>query len=212
MRRYPQVGFSVAKRMTSARRRALLLGGDDTDRELARAALTETRLAGPGPTPATARGHPRAGGAARRDPPPRPRPTRSRPRAQGRPRPAASHRHRPSSRTHQASRHRPGQRRPGHRVVLPPRTLPQRRRVRRPRRRQPAAGQQRAHRATPPQPGRKPRPGPGDTPHRHDPDAELPQDPGLLARRTAEGKTPGRSVAASSGTSPASSTAPWPPP
>ena len=91
-----------------------------------------TRLAEPGPAPATARGQPRAGRAARRDPPPRARPARGRPRAQGQPRPAADHRQRPRPRVDRASRHRPGQRRPGHRVVLPPRPVPQRRGVRRP--------------------------------------------------------------------------------
>ena len=51
-----------------------------------------------GPAPAAARGQPRAGRAARRDPPPRARPARGRPRAQGQPRPAADHRQRPRPR------------------------------------------------------------------------------------------------------------------
>ena len=120
------------------RLRALLLGGDDTDRTLARGALTEARLAG----------------LARRRPP------REASREQ-----AVRHAEirrlalalREAARALKANRaqlqtivndlvpglidrprHRPGQRRPGHRVVLPPRPLPQRRRVRRPRRRQPA--------------------------------------------------------------------------
>ena len=43
----------------------------------------------------------------------------------------------------------------------------------------PLTGQQRPHRAASTQPGRRPRPEPGAAHHRHDPDAQLPDHPGL---------------------------------
>jgi hypothetical protein len=89
------------------RLRALLLGGDDTDRQYARGAVTDTRLAG----------------LARRRPPrdtSREQAVRhaeirrlalalraGHPLTQGQPRPAADHRHRHRPRVDRASRHRP---------------------------------------------------------------------------------------------------------
>ncbi len=55
--------------------------------------------------------------------------------------------------------------------------------------REASRGQQRAHHAPPPQPRRRPGPQPRDPHHRHDQDAQLLQNPRLLARRTADGKT-----------------------
>jgi transposase len=65
----------------------------------------------------------------------------------------------------------PGQRRPGHRVLLPPRPMPRRRRICCPRRHQPPAGQQRTNRAAPAQPRRRSRAQQSHPRHRHDPDA-----------------------------------------
>ena len=74
---------------------------------------------------------------------------------------------------------RTGQRRPSHRELLPPRPLRQRSRVRRPRRHQPHPGQQRPYHPAPAQPRRRPRPQPRHPRHRTDPDAQLPPHPRL---------------------------------
>jgi len=189
--------LGARQEMTSAntaqtnRLRALLLGGDDTDRTLARSALTETRLSG----------------LARRRPPreaSREQAVRhaeirrlalallAAARTQGQPHPAADHRQRPRPRVDRASRHRPGQRRAGYRLVLPPWPVPQRSRIRRPRRRLPAASQQRSHRAAPAQPRPGPRPEPGSAHHRRDPDAQLPDHPGLHRPTHRRGQEPTR--------------------
>jgi len=176
--------LGARQEMTSAntaqtnRLRALLLGGDDTDRALARGALTHTRL-----TELARRRLPREASreqaTPRRNPPPHARSARVRPRAQGQPRPAAHHRRGPRPRVDQASWHRSGQRRTSDRVVFSPRPLPQRRRIRRPRWRQPAPGQQRPYRTAPTQPRRRPRPEPRAAHHRNDTHAHLPDHPGL---------------------------------
>ena len=120
--------LTTAATAQTNRLRALLLGGDDTDRDLARGELSRQHAWPPWPgRRATPRRRPRPGGAARRDPTARHRRARRRPRAQGQPRPAADHRRRPRPRADRPPRRRPGHRRPGHRVVLPPRPVPQRR-------------------------------------------------------------------------------------
>nr|WP_233159934.1 IS110 family transposase [Pseudonocardia sp. MH-G8] len=81
---------------------------------------------------------------------------------------------------------RASQRRPSDRVVLTPWAVPKRRGLRRVGRCQPAAGQQRAGRATPARPRRRPSAQPGD---RDVADAVLPTTKAYVARRIAEGKT-----------------------
>ena len=213
--------LTTASTAQTNRLRALLLGGDDTDRQLARAALTDTRLASlsrrrppreASREQAVRHAEIRRLALALREAARAVKANRASCSRQGQPGPAADHRQRRRSRVARASWHRPGQRRPGHRVVLPPWTVPQRRGVRRPGRRQPAAGQQRPHRAAPAQPGRGPRPEPGPAHHRRDTDAQLPEHPGLRRPAHRRGQEPeGDFAAASSGTSPASSSAPSPP-
>ena len=104
------------------RLRALLLAGDDTDRQLARARLTAAVLAGlirrrlP-------RDADRPSDPAGRDPPPRPRIARRRTGTTGQPDAAGRDRRGPRPRADRTPRYRPGQRRPGHRVLPPPRTI-----------------------------------------------------------------------------------------
>ncbi len=74
---------------------------------------------------------------------------------------------------------RPGERAPGHRLVLPPRAVPKRRGVRGPGRGQPAAGQQRPDGAAPAEPRRRPATQPGTARHRKNPLARLPPNPRL---------------------------------
>ena len=82
------------------RLKALLLGGDDTDRRLARGTLTDTDLAALARRRPPARGHPGAGGAPRRAAAPRGGPARRAPRAEDQPGPAPGHRRRHGSRAH----------------------------------------------------------------------------------------------------------------
>ena len=76
--------LTTASTAQTNRLRALLLGGDDTDRTPRPRRAHRHPPGRPGPAPATARGQPRAGRAARRDPPPRRSPC-ARPPARSRP-------------------------------------------------------------------------------------------------------------------------------
>src|SRR5450631_3805621 len=156
--------LTMARTRQINRLRALLPGGDDTDRDLSRGTLT---------------GYHRAVRAARRGPAPRerdPRRCRRAGREQAPPR-------RPGPRACPGApgqdRRRSRQRRAGDRVLVPSRPLPQRRRVRRPRRRQSPAGQQRPHHPPPPQPRRRPAAQPRPARHHPDPMASRPPHPRL---------------------------------
>jgi hypothetical protein len=155
------------------RLRALLLTGDDTDRQLARAPLPEPVLAAlarrrlsrdASRACAVRQGELRRLALAVRQ---------GRPRAHSQPHPAGGHRQRAGPRADRPPRDRPGQRRPGDRQLLPPRPVPHRRRVRRAGRHQPPGGQQRTHHPPPPQPRRRPSTQPRHPHHRSDPDALL---------------------------------------
>src|SRR5512133_242381 len=85
--------LTVVTTAQTNRLRALLLGGGDTERDLARATLTDpVLLAGHGAATGTTTGQPRAGGAARRDPTPSSRHTGGASRVSGQPGSGASHR------------------------------------------------------------------------------------------------------------------------
>ena len=115
--------ITVASTAQVHRLRALLLAGDDADRQATRTALTTTVLqvlAQPARIPL----RPRPRRPASRDTAARARAWPGTSRAQGKPRAAGGHRrgHRP--RLNQGVWHRTGQRRPGHRELLPPRPVP----------------------------------------------------------------------------------------
>ena len=146
--------LTVARTAQINRLRALLLGGDEADRALAKGRLSEQWLGH------IARRRGRAGctreqairlGEARRLARGDPHRRRG---AGGQQSPAADPGEHPRAATAGQDRRRAGQRSTGTGVVLPPRSLPQRRGVRRAGRRQPDPGQQRAHQKTPAQPRR----------------------------------------------------------
>jgi hypothetical protein len=171
--------LTVATTAQTNRLRALLLGGDDTEREMGSADAHRSRARCSGAATRTTRRQSRAGGAARRDPAPgRCGPGRTA-RIGGQPGSAANHRGRDGSRVDPAPRHRCGHSSSSHRVVLPPRTVPKRRRVRRAVGHQPTAGQQRQDGSASAQPRRRPSPEPRDPHHRPDPHAVLPDDQGI---------------------------------
>jgi len=194
------------------RLRALLRDGQDTDRRLARARLSDATLAS-----LARRRLPRE---ASRQQAVRHAEIRrlaialrqARRGVEGQPRRACRDRARPGPRADRPTRDRPGQRCAGDRVVLPRRTLSQRRSVRQTRRDQPPGGIQRADHPPPPQSRRRPSPEQGHPRHRQHPDAHRPRHPGLRpAPPSPRQKATARSVAASSATSPANSSAPSPP-
>ncbi len=135
--------LTVATTAQTNRLRALLLGGEDTDRDLARATLTDSVLLALArrrePRQASREQAVRHGEIRRLALAVRRRTAR----AGGQPGPVADHRGPDGSWVDRAPRHRRGHRRTSHRVVLPPRTVPKRRRVRRAVGHQPRAGQQR---------------------------------------------------------------------
>ena len=168
--------LTVANTAQTNRLRALLLGGQDTERDMARATLTDPVLLAVGAAAGTAGGQPRAGGAARRDPTPGSRPAGGASRVGGQPGSAADHRGPDGSWVDRAPRYRRGHRSTSHRVFLPPRTVPKRRRVRRAVRHQSIASQQRQDGSASAQPRRRPGPELRDPHHRHHPHAVLPND------------------------------------
>ena len=184
--------ITVTRTAQINRLRALLLAGDDTDRQAARAALTQSVLTG------LARRTVPAG--ARRDHAIRQGEIARLALALDQARRQLKdnrkqlltivRRHRP--RPDQPLRRRAGQRRAGHRQLLPPRPLPQRSRVRLPRRHQPHPGQQRPDHPAPAQPRRRPRPQPRHPRHRAHPDTQLPPHPRLRHPPHRRGQDPTR--------------------
>ena len=160
------------------RLRALLRDGDDTDRRLARARLTDTVLASwlaaACPAHASRQQAVRHGEIRRLA-----LALRQAARALSTNRAELAgivHDLAPGLRP---TRDRPRQRRPSHRVVFPCRTLSQRRRVRQARRDQPDRGLQRPDHPSPAQPGWGPGAEQSPPHHRHYSDARRPRDPGL---------------------------------
>jgi transposase len=152
--------LTVVNTAQTNRLRALLLGGGDTERDLARATLTDPVLLAM---------------ARRREPP-----------QASQPGSAADHRGPDRSRVDRAPRYRRGHRSSSHRVFLPPRTVPKRRRIRRAVGHQSTAGQQRQDSPTSAQPRRRPGPEQRYPHHRRDSHAVLPHDQGL--RRPSHGR------------------------
>jgi transposase len=178
--------LTVVTTAQTNRLRALLLGGGDTERDLARATLTDPVLLAMvrrrEPSQASREqavrhgeirrlAHALRGGASR---------------VSGQPGSAADHRGPDRSRVDRAPRHRRGHRSSSHRVFLPPRTVPKRRRIRRAVGHQSTAGQQRQDSPASAQPRRRPGPEQRNPHHRCDPHAVLPHDQGL--RRPSHGR------------------------
>ena len=179
--------ITVAATAQTNRLRALLLAGDDTDRQAARKTLTGTAR----PRWLTV-SSPLMPAASRPSARPRSGAWRSRWARPGASSPATASSCRSSSRTSlrpdQPEWRGTGQRRPGHRQLLPPGPVPLRGRVRDAKRHQPDPGQQRPDRPAPAQPRRGPGPEPRHSRHRADPDAQLPPDPRLRRPAHRRGK------------------------
>jgi transposase len=182
--------ITTARTAQASRLRALLLAGDDTDRQAARGALTQRILTGLAERPVPA--------GARRDHAIRQAEIARLALALGQARRQLKDNRRQLQvivddippRPDQPLRHRAGQRRPGHRELLPSWPLPQRVRVRRPRRHQPDPGQQRPHRPAPAQPRRRPGIEPRHPRHRADPDPQLRPHPHVCRPPYRGGKDP----------------------
>ena len=171
------------------RLRALLRDGDDTDRQLARARLTDTVLASvarrrlpahASRQQAVRQGEIRRLALALRD--------TGRALTTNRAELAAIVHDLVPPWAAQSTRDRPGQRRPSHRVVFPRWTLSQRCRLRQARGHQPDRGQ-RLNDPPPAQSGWRPGAEQSPSRHRHDADARRPRDPGLPRARRKQGKS-----------------------